>query len=236
MPAIATLNAADYERIVVFTGAGMSAESGIPTYRGSGGVWNQYDWRHYACQEAFEADPGRVIEFHDLRRETCLDAAPHAGHAALAAAEQRHPGLSIVTQNIDGMHQRAGSRRVTELHGSLWRVRCPEHGVSEIGAQPRQQRRCPECSAWLRPAITWFGDALDEEVFSAAGGLVAAADLFISVGTSGVVWPAAGFAEAARAAGARCVEINPADTEMSALYDDQLRAPASSALVALFGA
>ena len=214
----------------------MSAESGIPTYRGAGGVWAEYDWEHYACQQAFDSAPARVIDFHDLRRETCLAARPHAGHAALAAAEQRYPGLAVVTQNIDGMHQRAGNLRVTELHGSLWRVRCPLHGVQDLAGEPRQPRHCQHCGAWLRPAITWFGDMLDEAVFAAAGRLISESALFIGVGTSGVVWPAAGFAEAARAGGARCVEINPAATELSGLYDDVLRAPASEALVSLFGA
>jgi len=119
-----------YQQIVFFTGAGMSAESGVPTYRGHGGIWNQYRWEEYACQDAFDADPEKVLKFHELRRAAVLTCTPHPGHAIIAALEEKHQGITVVTQNIDGMHQRAGSRRVIELHGSLWRVRCPRHGIS----------------------------------------------------------------------------------------------------------
>ena len=225
----------DYARVVVFTGAGMSAESGVPTYRGRGGIWQQYDYEDYACESAFRRHPQRVLDFHELRREQVLGCEPHAGHAHLASLQRTHPSLSIVTQNIDGMHQRAGGAVAAELHGSLWRLRCAQHGVVEDAAAGRFVRRdCTQCGRPLRPDITWFGDMVDTDAFQAAGERVASADLFVSVGTSGVVWPAAGFVELAQRSGATMIEINPEATEASALFGHCARSAASSALPALF--
>lgn len=221
--------------IVVFSGAGMSAESGVPTYRGSGGIWSRYRWQEYACQEAFRQNPEAVLDFHEKRRKAVLECIPHAGHKALADLETNHPRVTLITQNIDGMHQRAGSRCVLELHGSLWRVRCPRHGVREdLEKGAFAHRRCPRCQAWMRPDITWFGDAMDAAIMEAAARAVKRCDLFVSVGTSGVVWPAAGFPRLARESGAEMVEINPECTPMSHLYQHHLREKASTALVSLF--
>jgi len=120
-----TVDLSRYRKVVFFTGAGMSAESGVPTYRGKGGVWNAYDFQEYACQKAFEGDPEKVLRFHEIRRRAVLDCHPHAGHRVIAGM----PEASVITQNIDGMHQRAGSQDVIELHGSLWRLRCERCGV-----------------------------------------------------------------------------------------------------------
>jgi len=218
----------DYSRIVVFTGAGMSAESGVPTYRGRGGIWHQYNYEDYACEAAFRREPHKVLDFHELRRRHVLDCAPHAGHRHLTALQRAHPSLSIVTQNIDGMHQRAGSHVAAELHGSLWRVRCARHGVREdAGAGAFATRSCVQCGVPLRPDITWFGDPVDEAVFALAHVLVDDCELFIAIGTSAVVWPAAGLIPAARRRGARLIEINPEETEGSEVFDEVLRAPAS---------
>lgn len=222
---------AGHARAVFFIGAGMSAESGVPTYRGAGGIWGQYRYQDYACQRAFEHDPQRVLEFHELRRTRVLDCAPHAGHRALAALQARHPQLSVVTQNIDGLLQRAGVRIAAELHGSLWRQRCPVHGLREdtdTGAY--RHRRCEHCGAWLRPDITWFEDAVDEAVFACAGDLIEQATLFVSVGTSAVVYPAAGFIPLAQRAGALMVEINPQPSEASARFACVIREPAGTAI------
>ncbi|MCC7410816.1 MAG: NAD-dependent deacylase [Gammaproteobacteria bacterium] len=228
------MNAADFAHIVIFTGAGMSAESGVPTYRGQGGIWASYRWQDYACQAAFEQAPRRVQRFHELRRRHVLSCAPHAGHTWLAALGRSHPSVTIVTQNTDGMHQRAGSRTVVELHGSLWRLRCADHGVREDLGGNYAVRRCPACAAWLRPDIVWFEDALDERVLAAAAAAIARSELFVSVGTSGVVWPAAGFQQLARRSGARMIEVNPEPCGLSHLYDRVVRAPASVALPRLF--
>jgi len=224
-----------FPRVVFFTGAGMSAECGVPTYRGHGGIWHQYNYEDYACQRAFERNPEHVLDFHEMRRGKVLECQPHAGHLHLARLQSALPSLEVITQNIDGMFQRAGVRVAAELHGSLWRVRCARHGVREDRSQSRfEHRRCPDCGAWLRPDITWFEDSVDAEVFAEAGRLVAQADLFVSVGTSGAVWPAAGFAQQAQRRGLRMIEINPEDNEASGLYDTRVRAAASVAIPALF--
>ncbi len=227
------------QRIVLFTGAGLSAESGVPTYRGAGGIWHQYRYQDYACQRAFERDPVKVLDFHALRRATVLDCPPHAGHAHIRAMQARHPGVQVITQNIDGLLQRAGVRVEAELHGSLWRLRCPVHGVRiDQAAAEFASRRCPDCpperAPWLRPDITWFEDAVNTDVFEHAAMLVDDAELFVGIGTSGAVWPAAGFAERARQRGARMIELNPEDNEASSLYGERLRLPASQGLATLF--
>ena len=229
-----TINLSSYANIVFFTGAGMSAESGVPTYRGPGGIWQEYNWEEYACQEAFEKDPQKVLKFHELRRKSVLDCTPHSGHYVIAGLESKHPRISVITQNIDGMHQRAGTERIIELHGSLWRLRCPVHGVFEDVGPTYKSYNCEECGSWLRPEITWFNDMLDQIVMDQALTLISKCDLFISIGTSGVVWPAASYPQIAKGCGAFCVEINPEQSEMSVMFDETIRKPASEALEALF--
>ena len=226
---------AKYRHIVFFTGAGMSAESGVPTYRGHGGIWNQYRWEEYACQDAFDADPERVLKFHEMRRAAVLSCTPHTGHFAIARLEKKHPRITVVTQNIDGMHQRAGSRNVVELHGSLWRLRCLCKGASEDIGEKYGSFTCGKCGGWLRPDIVWFGDMLDPDVMERAVAAIRNSDLFVSVGTSGVVYPAAGFPRFAKENGARCIEINPEANDMSYLYDEAIRSAAGEALPELFG-
>lgn len=224
----------DYQRIVFFTGAGMSAESGVPTYRGKGGVWNQYNWEEYACQRAFDRNPEKVLDFHEVRRKAVLECQPHQGHFIIAEVERSHPNVTVVTQNIDGMHQRAGSKAVEELHGSLWRVRCPNHGISEDFGETFKRRKCAHCDNWLRPDIVWFEDMLKQEVIQRALTAIGTCDLFISIGTSGVVYPAAGFPNYAKENNALCIEINPEASPQSGLYDRHLREAASKALSGLF--
>lgn len=234
MKGVVTIKLDEYACIVFFTGAGMSAESGVPTYRGRGGIWAQYQWEEYACQRAFEKHPEKVLSFHELRRKSVLACTPHAGHYVIAELEKSHPAVFVVTQNIDGMHQRAGSRNVIELHGSLWRLRCSSHGITEDIGETYKNTKCPQCGQWLRPDIVWFGDLLDYDVMNEALIIIRRCDLFISIGTSGVVWPAAGFPRAAKEHGARCIEINPEPSEMSFLYDDSIRDTARNALPRLF--
>lgn len=229
-----TINPFDYKHIVFFTGAGMSAESGIPTYRGHGGMWNEYRWEEYACQEAFDKNSVKVLQFHELRRKTILKCHPHAGHFRIADLEKRHPHVITVTQNIDGMHQRGGSKNVIEMHGSLWRVRCTIHGVLDDIGESYKSYTCSQCGSFLRPDIIWFGDMLHQEVIQKAISEITQADIFISIGTSGVVWPAAGFPQIAKDAGALCIEINPDSSELSHIYDIAIRSNASEALKNLF--
>lgn len=224
----------DFERIVFFTGAGMSAESGIPTYRGSGGIWKEYDYEDYACQRAFDRQPEKVWDFHDKRRKMAAGCDPNPGHRIVTEVQKTRPGTKIVTQNIDGMHQRAGAMDVIELHGSLWRVRCDDEGVvREDLSMPMDPRTCA-CGAYWRPDIVWFEDALNARVVEKAVRALQGCDLLVSIGTSAVVYPAAELPRIAMARGAPTVEINLEDTPMSALYQYRLRGRASDVLADLF--
>ncbi len=212
----------------------MSAESGVPTYRGKGGIWAKYNWEEVACEEAFQRNPEKVLEFHAHRRQMLAECSPHAGHRIVTAAEDAHHHTVVVTQNIDGLHQLAGSRQVIELHGSLWRVRCPDEGtIYQLKPGEEHPFRC-KCGAWLRPDIVWFGDSLDPVIVNRAVELVTGCNLLMAVGTSGVVWPSAGFPQLARDNGAYCIEINLESTGMSHLYDQAYYGLAGEILPALF--
>jgi NAD-dependent deacetylase len=224
-----TIDLSTCSNIVFFTGAGMSAESGVPTYRGKGGIWNSYDVEEYACQKAFERNPGKVLQFHEIRRRAVLDCHPHEGHRVIAGM----PGAMVITQNIDGMHQRAGSQGVIELHGSLWCLRCERCRTVRKDPGPAYASLRCTCGNWLRPDIIWFGDMLDAAVMHRASEIIAACDLFISIGTSGTVWPAAGFPALARRSGAYCIEINP-EPSGAAEYHRVIRNEAGTVLPELF--
>ncbi len=228
------LRFSDFERIVFFTGAGMSAESGIPTFRGKGGMWAQYNYEEYACQRAFEANPEKVWDFHDIRRETVAKCDPNPGHRIVAKVQEKQPGTLIVTQNIDGMHQRAGARDVAELHGSLWRVRCdPCNIVREDKTVPMSPRKHDACGGYWRPDIVWFEDQLDHRIVRRAREAMEECDLLVSIGTSAVVHPAAELPRIAKQHGAMTIEINLEDTPMSHLYTHRLRGKASEMLAML---
>lgn len=225
----------DFERIVFFTGAGMSAESGVPTYRGRGGIWAEYNYEDYACQRAFDRDPDKVWDFHDKRRAAVMACQPNEGHRVVAEIARAKPETLIATQNIDGLHQRAGAGEVIELHGSLWRVRCDrERTVRADTSIPIAARACA-CGAYLRPDIVWFEDALDPNVVERARQALEDCDLLVSVGTSAVVYPAADLPRIAARRGAVTVEINLEDTPMSPLYTHRLRGKASELLRELAG-
>ncbi len=217
----------DFRRVVFFTGAGMSAESGVPTYRGQGGIWKQYDYASYACQDAFDADPAKVWDFHNYRRQLVAACEPNAGHGLIARCEEALPHVTVVTQNIDGLHQRAGSRAVHELHGSLWRVRCGDERLLSFDV-PFEGRR-PD-GRWWRPDIVWFGDALRADVIQASVDAIERCDLLVSIGTSAVVYPAAQLPLLARRVGATMIEINPDETPVSDAYDLCLRGTATDML------
>lgn len=220
----------DFQRIVFFTGAGLSAESGIPTYRGRGGIWHRYNYEDYACQRAFERDPEKVWDFHDERRKRVAACAPSEGHRIIAQVQRGKQDTVVASQNIDGLHQRAGARDVVELHGSLWRIRCDVCGVCVENCDiPLKTRRCG-CGAYWRPDIVWFEDSLPEATIESAVSAFRQCDLLVSVGTSGVVFPAADLPHIAMDAGAVTVEINLEDTAVSAYYRYRLRGRASEML------
>ena len=220
-----------YEKIVFFTGAGMSAESGIHTYRGEGGIWDSYKWRDVACQKAFETDPRRVLDFHEKRRMEALEGTPHNGHQIIKNLEKELGQVDIITQNIDGMHQRAHSKNILELHGSLWRLRCDEDNstINDLENYKYVKRMC-KCGSWLRPNIVWFEDSLDQKIMNRAAAIISDCDLFVSIGTSGLVWPAAGYINLAKNSGALCVDINPEEGNFNGVFDVKIRDIASKGL------
>jgi NAD-dependent deacetylase len=219
-----------FDRVVFFTGAGVSAESGIPTYRGQGGIWHQYNYEDYACQRAFDRDPEKVWEFHEARREAAAACEPNAAHRLIASIAEAQPGTGVITQNIDGLHQRAGSRDVIELHGSLWRLRCDADAlVRDDLSVPLTSRRC-DCGRHWRPDVVWFEDPMKMDVIDRAVQVILACDCLVSVGTSAVVYPAAELPLLAMNQGAVSIEINPDETPVSRLYQHRLRGKASEML------
>jgi NAD-dependent deacetylase len=213
-------------RVTVLTGAGVSAASGIPTFRGPGGLWRTYRAEDLATPEAFARDPALVWEWYAWRREQVASCRPNAAHEVLARWSQRDfNGARVVTQNVDDLHLRAGTRNVIRLHGSLWEFKC-FNGCAR-GARPwRDDRlplpdplpRCPHCGGPARPAIVWFGESLDPGDVDRASD-AAACDVFLTVGTSAVVYPAAGFVRHAKSRGAFTAEINLEQTPASSLVD-----------------
>lgn len=198
--------------VLVLTGAGISAESGVPTFRGSGGYWRQRDFRELATPEAFAADPRLVWDWYLERRATIRACSPNAAHAALAQwAGAGEPVVRLVTQNVDGLHERAGHRDVVRFHGSLWHNRCTACGVEREdtslahGTLPAS----PCCNAPERPAVVWFGEGIPDAARTAADEAAARADAVLVIGTAGAVYPAAALVERAAAHGAALIEINP---------------------------
>lgn len=222
-------------RIAVLTGAGVSAESGIPTFRGLGGLWNGRDPMSLATPQAFTADPALVWEFYNWRRDLVAKAEPNPAHRALAALANRPVLVTLITQNVDRLHQRAGSRGVLELHGNLFDVRCTRcaRTLDRTGDTLPHLPRCDDCGALLRPAVVWFGEGLPIDVWHAAESAVRAAECVIVAGTSAVVFPAAGLIETAKAAGAAVIEVNLEPTPYSNLVDVALQGKAGDILTAL---
>ena len=218
--------------IAVLTGAGMSAESGVPTFRDAQtGLWAQFDPQQLATEEAFRSNPSRVWDWYAFRREMIAKVEPNAGHRALAAFAHRHPGrLTLITQNVDGLHQRAGSPGVLALHGNIFEDKwldapkaCCNADAAAAGSPPY----CDRCGNMLRPDVVWFGEALPLQALAAAEEAAAACDLMLVVGTSGVVYPAAGLA---RTAAGKVVIINPEPTELDDAADAVLGGKAAQLL------
>jgi NAD-dependent deacetylase len=205
-------------KICALTGAGISAESGIPTFRGPGGLWRNFRAEDLATPEAFARDPKLVWEWYLWRRGLIAAAEPNPGHTALAALD-----CAVVTQNVDGLHQRAGSTNVIEVHGSIWNTRCLDCGQESTQESTTAVPPTCECGGLLRPAVVWFGEGLDARVWHNAEEAVRSADLLLVVGTSAVVYPAASLALLAKQAGARVVEINIGETALSNCVDRSLR-------------
>lgn len=196
--------------IAVLTGAGVSAESGVPTFRGAGGIWKNYRAEQVATPEAFQDDPRLVWEFYNYRRELLMNVRPNAAHLALAALESATRDFMLITQNVDGLHQSAGNRRVLEIHGNIWIVRCTRCGHVEErkGARLPALPSCGPCGGLLRPGVVWFGESLPTDRWQQAEDAARHCDCMVVVGTSAQVHPAASLAWFARDCGAHVIEIN----------------------------
>ena len=211
-------------RVVAFTGAGISKESGIPTFRERGGLWENYRVEDVATSEAFQRDPELVWKFYLSRRKDALKAQPNAAHLRIAEWGKQLPFVGVVTQNIDGLHARAGSVQIQELHGNLWKVRCTscevtqEDRTTEFSGLPH----CRACNGLLRPHIVWFGETLDLMTIQTSLEWMRTADLIFVVGTSGVVEPAAGFVRDAKLHGVFVVEVNPEETALTSVANVSL--------------
>lgn len=224
---------ANASSIAVLTGAGVSAESGVPTFReAQTGLWENYRAEDLATPEAFLRDPKMVWDWYAWRRKLVADTHPNPAHHALVVLEKRVSTFTLITQNVDGLHQRAGSRAVLELHGNIVRSKCFDEGTvfekwDEEGEVPPT---CPRCGAHLRPDVVWFGESLPAETLQSAIAASSNCEVFLSVGTSTLVYPAADLPFQAARSGATVVEINPDQTPLSDQADFVLAAPAGRAL------
>ena len=224
------------ERVVVFTGAGMSAESGVPTFRGADGIWKKFKPEELANMGAFMRNPELVWEWYAHRKRIISNIQPNPGHHALVRMEQLFVHFAVITQNIDNLHRRAGSRTVYELHGNIERNYCMKCGTrysnQDVMRAPGVPR-CTQCGGLIRPDVVWFGEMLPEDEWDASVRAAEAAEVFFSVGTSGVVFPAASLPMMARIQGAFLVEINPEPTPLTEKADEFLQGPSGAILPAI---
>jgi NAD-dependent deacetylase len=223
-------------RLTVLTGAGVSAASGVPTFRGADGLWRQYRATDLATPQAFAKNPRLVWEWYAWRREKVAGCRPNRAHEVLAQWTMRNPHCSLITQNVDDLHVRAGSERLIRLHGSIWELSCwngcaasPKSWRDEQIVQLDPLPTCPACGGLARPAVVWFGESLDRQDVAAAHA-AASCDVYLTVGTSAVVYPAAGFLHEAQRHGAFTAEINLEETPASSSVDVAIRGAAEEVL------
>jgi len=223
-------------RITVLTGAGVSAASGVPTFRGPDGLWKNFRPESLATAEAFRRDPKLVWEWYDWRRQVLSTKKPNRAHEVLAAWSKRYPGFTLITQNVDGLHEQAGSKNVIRFHGSIWEVTC----WNNCSSSPRRWRdatvpftkippTCPHCGGLIRPGVVWFGEGIDPDVMRLSLEALDC-DLFFTIGTSSLVYPAAGLIPEAKRRGAFTIEVNVEPTPAASFLDLALNGPAEELL------
>ncbi|MEO8348206.1 MAG: NAD-dependent deacylase [Acidobacteriota bacterium] len=226
-------------RVTVATGAGVSAASGVPTFRGADGLWNDFRVEELATPEAFARDPRLVWEWYEWRRRLIAGCAPNRAHEVLSLWSRRYPRFTLVTQNVDGLHERAGTQNVVRLHGSIWELQCwsgcsPAERWRDESALSPLPPPCPRCGGLARPGVIWFGEPIEAPVLEASLAALDC-DVFLVAGTSAVVYPAAGLADEARRRGAFTIEINPERTEATPRFDLALQGRAEDLLDRLEG-
>ena len=225
------------DAIAVLTGAGISAESGVPTFRDADGLWRNFRLEELATPEAFERDPKLVWDWYNFRRERIAKAQPNPGHMALVELETRKPEFTLITQNVDGLHELAGSKNILKLHGDIWQVRCTKCGAAWVDRRPSLPEIPPHClcGALARSGVVWFGEPLPKRVINEATQAVKSSEILLVIGTSAVVYPAAGLIPLAKAHGRTVIEINPDETPCSDMADCSLHGPAGEILPRLVG-
>jgi NAD-dependent deacetylase len=219
------------KRIAVLTGAGVSAESGIPTFRSNGGFWRSKRFQDLATPEGFARDPKFVWQWYEERRRGIADTRPNAGHEALVLIEQRTPEFTLITQNVDGLHDAAGSKNVIKLHGDIWTLRCTQCGDERVSREELNDLPpyC-ECGGMQRPGVVWFGEDLPEGAMERSAEAVRRAEVLIVAGTSAQVYPAAGLIPLALRSGATVIEVNPEETDFSGEVTIALRGKSAEIL------
>lgn len=224
------------ESVAVLTGAGISTESGVPTFReAQTGLWARWHPEDLATPQAFQRNPRLVWDWYRWRRQLVRDVEPNSGHLALVELERRVSKFHLSTQNVDGLHRRAGSRNLSELHGNLFRDVCAYEG-SDVDLPEMEDElppRCPRCGGPVRPGVVWFGEPLPQAEWRESESAATGCDVYLVVGTSGLVQPAAGLPLAARRSGAFVIEINPEPTPLSESVHGSIRGPAGAVLVSL---
>jgi len=223
-------------RITILTGAGISAASGVPTFRGKEGLWKSYSPQELATPEAFQRNPTLVWEWYNWRRELISKCRPNAAHRVIALWSRRYPGFTLITQNVDGLHERAETKNVIRFHGSIWEVLCceycstsPPRWTDETVPFQKIPPSCPYCGGLIRPGVVWFGETIDREVLDKSA-KATDCEVFMAIGTSAQVYPAAGLVDQAHINGAFTVEINLEPTSASGNVDLSIQGPAETIL------